>query len=269
MRTKGLERTVASPGATEYLSDDVGSLRVLVLTFSLFAGCVQSRTLLNGGVGGRGGFGAGGTAGAVRSGAGDDSGGSSTVPEGGAGGAPRAPFAGEAGEGGAAGGESGSSQGGCAAACAETTCGNGQVEITETCDDGNRHDGDGCHHDCLLESGFSCEGEPSVCSDVDECALGSDTCAQNTVCKNVVGGYECGSCLPGYVGTGAEGCVPGVVLAAGDDFNCALLAEGGITCWGDDSDGQVTGAPATGEFLSVAAGSRHACAIKSDNTLAC
>lgn len=67
----------------------------------------------------------------------------------------------------------------------------------------------------------------------------------------------------------AQGCVRGASLAAGDEFNCGLLAAGGVYCWGIDLDGQVTHAPQTGEFTSVAAGRRHACALRTDNTLEC
>ncbi|HET7538579.1 MAG TPA: hypothetical protein VFK05_01860 [Polyangiaceae bacterium] len=80
---------------------------------------------------------------------------------------------------------------------------------------------------------------------------------------------ELSECLPGPDGRIAEGCVRGASLAAGDGFNCGLLAAGGIYCWGNDSDGQVTGAPETGDFISVAAGRRHACALRPDGTLQC
>ncbi|HXJ21894.1 MAG TPA: DUF4215 domain-containing protein [Polyangia bacterium] len=40
-------------------------------------------------------------------------------------------------------------------ACAPS-CGNGTIEAGETCDDGNQKDGDGCSHDCKLETGFMC-----------------------------------------------------------------------------------------------------------------
>lgn len=76
-------------------------------------------------------------------------------------------------------------------------------------------------------------------------------------------------CLPGPDGRIADGCVRGASLAAGDGFNCGLLAAGGIYCWGNDSDGQVSGAPETGSFISVAAGRRHACALRPDGTLQC
>jgi len=76
-------------------------------------------------------------------------------------------------------------------------------------------------------------------------------------------------CLPGPDGRIADGCVRGASLAAGDGFNCGLLAEGGIYCWGNDSDGQVSAAPKTGTFISIAAGRRHACALRPDGTLQC
>lgn len=76
-------------------------------------------------------------------------------------------------------------------------------------------------------------------------------------------------CFPGPDGQVADGCVAGASLAAGDGFNCGLLAAGGVYCWGNDSDGQVSGAPATGNFTSLAAGQRHVCALRPDGTLQC
>lgn len=44
-------------------------------------------------------------------------------------------------------------------------CGNGVVDLAagETCDDGNRTNGDGCNVYCRTESAFICRGQPSVC----------------------------------------------------------------------------------------------------------
>src|SRR3989344_2186408 len=44
------------------------------------------------------------------------------------------------------------------------TCGDSDKAPTEQCDDGNDMGGDGCSAACLVESGFSCAGEPSVCA---------------------------------------------------------------------------------------------------------
>ncbi|MDX9720543.1 MAG: DUF4215 domain-containing protein [Myxococcota bacterium] len=43
-------------------------------------------------------------------------------------------------------------------------CGDGVVEGTETCDDGELLDGDGCSATCEVEAGYRCTGEPSVCT---------------------------------------------------------------------------------------------------------
>lgn len=43
-------------------------------------------------------------------------------------------------------------------------CGNGIVESGEACDDGNMSNGDGCNNTCTVQSGWSCTGSPSVCS---------------------------------------------------------------------------------------------------------
>jgi cysteine-rich repeat protein len=42
-------------------------------------------------------------------------------------------------------------------------CGNGLVEPTEPCDDGNIVSNDGCSSSCDVEPGFECNGEPSLC----------------------------------------------------------------------------------------------------------
>lgn len=43
-------------------------------------------------------------------------------------------------------------------------CGDGQVTGNESCDDTNTDNGDGCSSSCAIESGYSCNGEPSQCS---------------------------------------------------------------------------------------------------------
>jgi cysteine-rich repeat protein len=49
--------------------------------------------------------------------------------------------------------------------CEPAVCGNGLVEGTEGCDDNNTSPDDGCDAGCQVESGFTCTGEPSVCSE--------------------------------------------------------------------------------------------------------
>jgi len=57
-------------------------------------------------------------------------------------------------------------------------CGDGLVLGGETCDDGNRFDGDGCNASCNVENGFECSGQPSVCATVcgDGVPAGAETC---------------------------------------------------------------------------------------------
>ncbi|HVY32723.1 MAG TPA: DUF4215 domain-containing protein [Polyangiaceae bacterium] len=43
------------------------------------------------------------------------------------------------------------------------TCGDRKVDKSETCDDGDRADGDGCDGTCGVEDGWTCTGAPSVC----------------------------------------------------------------------------------------------------------
>ena len=42
-------------------------------------------------------------------------------------------------------------------------CGNGIISGSDVCDDGNTANGDGCSASCQVESGWSCNGQPSVC----------------------------------------------------------------------------------------------------------
>jgi cysteine-rich repeat protein len=43
-------------------------------------------------------------------------------------------------------------------------CGDGIIATTEECDDENSRNGDGCSGDCMVEPGWECSGEPSVCN---------------------------------------------------------------------------------------------------------
>lgn len=54
----------------------------------------------------------------------------------------------------------------CAAGtCVADTCGNGKTyAAAEQCDDGANNDGDGCSATCQVEPGYTCVGQPSVCT---------------------------------------------------------------------------------------------------------
>ena len=45
-----------------------------------------------------------------------------------------------------------------------TTCGDGVIDLLESCDDGGSAASDGCSAQCAIEDGYVCDGEPSVCS---------------------------------------------------------------------------------------------------------
>lgn len=87
-------------------------------------------------------------------------------------------------------------------ASVEPRCGDGIIDADEVCDDGNVQPGDGCSSLCALEVAFSCDGEPSVCVDIDECERGTDDCHVDAVCNNTPGGFTC-SCKPGFSGDGS------------------------------------------------------------------
>ena len=113
-------------------------------------------------------------------------------------------------------------------------CGNGVVEGAEVCDDFNDTAGDGCVADCSAEeAGWTCAGtQPTVCTDIDECDLGTDACLANSTCDNTPGAYQC-PCNAGYEGDGMTGCTNIDECAAGSD-SCDLNA----AC--DDTDGSYT-----------------------------
>lgn len=53
----------------------------------------------------------------------------------------------------------------------QSVCGNSVIEAGETCDDNDTDSGDGCSETCILESGYTCTGEPSVCTAISNTPL--------------------------------------------------------------------------------------------------
>ncbi len=136
-------------------------------------------------------------------------------------------------------------------------CGNGLVEFPEECDDGSTANGDGCSGSdtCLIEDGWECSDEPSLCNTMcgdgkiratEDCDDGntssgdgcSDTCVSedgwecsdepslcNTICGDgkIRGTEECDD------GNDVEcdGCSPECTLEfCGDGVVCALDGDG-------------------------------------------
>jgi len=85
-------------------------------------------------------------------------------------------------------------------------CGDGLITGSETCDDSNTTNGDGCASTCQVESGYACTGTPSVCTTVcgNGIRTGSETCddgntTNNDGCSAVCAtesGYSCTLATP-------------------------------------------------------------------------
>lgn len=99
-------------------------------------------------------------------------------------------------------------------------CGDGTIAASETCDDGNTRDGDGCSADCLhVESGFHCSGSPSMCATTcgDGIRAGSEACD---------GGPGCTACMVDGMQVVMRG--SGLALAIPDDHYDG--SQGSMTC---------------------------------------
>ena len=124
-------------------------------------------------------------------------------------------------------------------------CGDGVVSLSESCDDGNTADADGCSATCTTEIGWSCSGAPSSCGFVGVCGNGAIEAAETCDDGNTAGadgcsascrietGWSCGgvpsSC--GFVGVCGNGAVEGSETCddgnttAGDGCNASCQVE--------------------------------------------
>lgn len=77
----------------------------------------------------------------------------------------------------------------CAGTCQSPKCGDGVVNGLEACDDHDALSGDGCSAACAVEVGWTCSGEPSVCTATcgDGLMVGAEQCDDG----NPVGGDGC------------------------------------------------------------------------------
>lgn len=132
-------------------------------------------------------------------------------------------------------------------------CGDGVLQGTETCDDGNAADLDGCAAECIVEAGWTCSDEPSVCTplcgngeiDLGETCDDSDTSAGDgcsSACL-VETGFSCAgepsacapSCGNGNVQTSqGETCDDGNA-GGGDGCSGTCTVEPGYNCTGSPS----------------------------------
>ncbi len=126
---------------------------------------------------------------------------------------------------------------GCAldtSGCTRISCGNGIVEGTEECDDDGLLALDGCSSNCSIESGWTCSGQPSTCTEL----CGNNQLDAGEQCDSAqLGGQDCVGL--GFDG-GTLGCTSGCTH---DTTGCTRFSCGdgqittGETCDGTDLAG--------------------------------
>ena len=108
-------------------------------------------------------------------------------------------------------------------------CGDGTIADDEVCDDADTEAGDGCDATCQIEAGFTCTGEPSVCTQCGDGALqDGETCDD----ANATSGDGCNATCatePGFV------CV-------GEPSVCEICGDGQIKGYEQCDDGNATSA---------------------------
>lgn len=142
-------------------------------------------------------------------------------------------------------------------------CGNGMLEGSEECDDGNRTANDGCASDCTLECGDGtvtgaelCDtaiaaGDPGACpADCDD----GDACTTDSLT-----GADCSAeCVHGdiTVPTDGDGCCPPGADSS-TDADCGVVCGNGVLEVGETCD------------TAIAAGDPGACPTDCDDGIAC
>lgn len=79
--------------------------------------------------------------------------------------------------------------------CVSATCGNGNYDEGEACDDSNPNSGDGCSETCNIETGYNCAGYPSICSKASASLCGNGELNSGEACddRNSFSGDGCSS----------------------------------------------------------------------------
>jgi hypothetical protein len=123
-------------------------------------------------------------------------------------------------------------------------CGDMMVHPSaEQCDDGNQLGEDGCSGECVIESGWVCEGEPSRCRTCGDgiCSVGEDYCSCSEDCEgSMCGDGLCCSEKGEDVCNCAEDCLEEGDVTCPDGHCCAAEREAGncMPDCGDCGDGE-------------------------------
>jgi cysteine-rich repeat protein len=112
-------------------------------------------------------------------------------------------------------------------------CGDGALTEPEACDDGNAEKGDGCDDLCMIEAGFACTGQPSVCTPVcgDGMVKGAETCDDGGTLPG--DGCDAACALEmGWVCNGEPSlcCFPEAEVCDGKDNDCNGVPDEGCNC---------------------------------------
>jgi len=156
---------------------------------------------------------------------------------------------------------------------------------------------EGCAALTSCPTGDNCDSVPNGCGGAIDCGA---TCVAPETCggggsANVCGctpmcsgkncgddgcGSSCGTCGATQI-CGVGLCTkPGLNVVAGQDFSCALLADGTVECWGYNGDGELgtgsTGSsptpaavPSLSGVSAITANQDHTCVLLSGGTIDC
>jgi cysteine-rich repeat protein len=131
-------------------------------------------------------------------------------------------------------------------------CGDGHVDPSEACDDGNQLDADGCSSLCQVESGFSCATE--TVADGSPCRSGTGTCLELPVIyrdfqpENVPGGHPD---FP-FLGTRYNGSTSPTTICVPESSGPSKGLDSVSRCWGMANPNLLKGKPQAGGTLTCA-----------------
>jgi len=128
-----------------------------------------------------------------------------------------------------------------------STCGDGNLDPSETCDDGNGLDKDGCSSKCENEGGFTCETKTQ--QDSTPCASGSGDClALPIVYRDFQGEHETSGGHPDFpfYGTRYDGSKSSTTVCVPNSGGPAKGNDSTTRCWGIVGTNLLKGKPQPG-----------------------